>query len=210
MFEGKLNLETELITAVTWFLICTLVHSVSLLVSFLCLEMIPGQCVHELISLYLSTSQVPSPAHLSQPSSLQDNPLVLDLIERGCCGGGRGVWWAGDMRVSQPSRSGALWGEPFSPVLSLVAPPVQKTWDQFDSLTCCLQDKQVLLRCMLLLLLLSCFSCVQLCATPEMVAHQAPLSLGFSRQEYWSGLPFPSPMHESEKWKWSCSVVSDT
>ena len=42
-----------------------------------------------------------------------------------------------------------------------------------------------------------------------MAAHQAPPSLGFSRQEYWSGLPFPSPMHESEKWKWSCSVVSD-
>ena len=40
-------------------------------------------------------------------------------------------------------------------------------------------------------------------------AHQAPPSLGFSRQEHWSGLPFPSPMHESEKWKWSCSVVSD-
>ena len=32
-----------------------------------------------------------------------------------------------------------------------------------------------------------------------MAAHQAPLSLGFSRQEYWSGLPFPSPMQESEK-----------
>ena len=31
--------------------------------------------------------------------------------------------------------------------------------------------------------------------------HQAPLSLGFSRQEHWSGLPFPSPMHESGKWK---------
>ena len=30
-------------------------------------------------------------------------------------------------------------------------------------------------------------------------SHQAPLSLGFSRQEYWSGLPFPSPMHESEE-----------
>ena len=29
-------------------------------------------------------------------------------------------------------------------------------------------------------------------------AHQAPQSLGFSRQEHWSGLPFPSPMHESE------------
>ena len=38
---------------------------------------------------------------------------------------------------------------------------------------------------------------------------QAPLSLGFSRQEHWSGLPFPSPMHESEKWKWSRSVMSD-
>ena len=43
-----------------------------------------------------------------------------------------------------------------------------------------------------------------------MAAHQAPLSLGFSRQEHWSGLPFPSPMHESEKWKWSHSVVSDS
>ena len=52
---------------------------------------------------------------------------------------------------------------------------------------------------LLLLLLLSCFSRVQLCATPETAAHQAPMSLGFSRQEHWSGLPFPSPMHESEK-----------
>ena len=36
-------------------------------------------------------------------------------------------------------------------------------------------------------------SCVQLFATPWTVAYQAPLSMGFSRQEYWSGLPFPSP-----------------
>ena len=50
----------------------------------------------------------------------------------------------------------------------------------------------------LLLLLLSCISRVRLCATPSMEAHQAPLSLGFSRQEHWSGLPFPSQMHESE------------
>ena len=42
-----------------------------------------------------------------------------------------------------------------------------------------------------------------------MAAHQASPSLGFSRQEHWSGLPFPSPMHESAKWKWSRSVVSD-
>ena len=62
----------------------------------------------------------------------------------------------------------------------------------------------------LLLLLLSCFSCVRLCATPKTAAHQAPPSLGFSRQEHWSGLPFPSPMYESEKWKWSRSVVSNS
>ena len=52
---------------------------------------------------------------------------------------------------------------------------------------------------LLLLLLLSLFSCVGLCATPETAAHQAPLSLGFSRQEHWRGLPFPSSMHESKK-----------
>ena len=54
---------------------------------------------------------------------------------------------------------------------------------------------------MLLLLLLSHFSRVRLCATP---------SLGFSRQEHWSELPFPSPMHKSEKWKWIRSVMSDS
>ena len=52
---------------------------------------------------------------------------------------------------------------------------------------------------LLLLLLLSHFSCVRLCATPQTAAHQALPSLGFSRQEHWSGLPFPSPMLESEK-----------
>ena len=46
--------------------------------------------------------------------------------------------------------------------------------------------------------------------SPQTVAHQAPPSLGFSRQEHWSGLPFPSPTQESEKWKWSRSVVSDS
>ena len=43
-----------------------------------------------------------------------------------------------------------------------------------------------------------------------MAAHQASPSLGFSRQEHWSGLPFPSPVHDSEKWKWRRSVVSDS
>ena len=36
-------------------------------------------------------------------------------------------------------------------------------------------------------------SVVSLCVTPETAAHQAPPSLGFSRQEHWSGLPLPSP-----------------
>ena len=62
----------------------------------------------------------------------------------------------------------------------------------------------------LLLLLLSRFSRVRLCATPQTAAHQALPSLGFSRQEHWSGLPFPPPMHESEKSKWSRSAVSDS
>ena len=62
----------------------------------------------------------------------------------------------------------------------------------------------------LLLLLISHFSHVRFCAIPWTAAHQAPPSPGFSRQEHWSGLPFPSPMHESGKWKWSRSVVSDS
>ena len=48
-------------------------------------------------------------------------------------------------------------------------------------------------RATVLLLLLSRFSRVRLCATPETAAYQAPLFMGFSRQEYWSGLPVPSP-----------------
>ena len=51
------------------------------------------------------------------------------------------------------------------------------------------------------------FSHVWLCVTPQTAAHQAPPSRRFSRQEHWSGLPFPSLMHESEKWKWKWSCV---
>ena len=64
----------------------------------------------------------------------------------------------------------------------------------------------------LLLLLLSCFSRVQLCAILETAAHQALLPLGFSRQEHWSGLPFPSQCmkvkSESEAAQ-SCLTLSD-
>ena len=41
--------------------------------------------------------------------------------------------------------------------------------------------------------MLSCFSCTWLFAISKTVTCQTPLSMGFSRQEYWSGLPFPSP-----------------
>ena len=51
-------------------------------------------------------------------------------------------------------------------------------------------------------------SCPTLC-DPRDGTHQAPPSLGFSKQEHSSGLPFPSPMHEIGKWKWSHSVMSD-
>ena len=50
------------------------------------------------------------------------------------------------------------------------------------------------------LLLLSRFSRVRLCATPETAAHQAPPSLRFSRQEHWSGVPFPSLLDPNPNW----------
>ena len=45
---------------------------------------------------------------------------------------------------------------------------------------------------------------------PRTAAHQALPSLGFSRQEHWSGVPFPSPVHEREKRKESRLVTSDS
>ena len=52
-------------------------------------------------------------------------------------------------------------------------------------------------------------TCLTLC-DPIDGSPPGSLHLGFSRQEHWSGLPFPSPMHESDKPKWSRSVVSDS
>ena len=52
-------------------------------------------------------------------------------------------------------------------------------------------------------------SCPTLCNPIDSSLPGFP-SLGFSRQEHWSGLPFPSPMHESEKWNWSRSGMSDS
>ena len=53
----------------------------------------------------------------------------------------------------------------------------------------------------MLLLLLWRFSRIQLCVTPQTAAHQAPPSLGFSRQECWSGLPLLSPIKPYESHK---------
>ena len=54
---------------------------------------------------------------------------------------------------------------------------------------------------------------LQSCLTPCDPIDSSPPGfpfLGFSRQEHWSGLPFPSPVHESGKWKWSLPVMSDS
>ena len=60
-------------------------------------------------------------------------------------------------------------------------------------------------------LVVSHFSHVQLSVTPWTMAHQAPLSMGFSRQEYWSGLPFPSPVikYEVSEVAQSCPTLCD-
>ena len=58
-----------------------------------------------------------------------------------------------------------------------------------------------------LLLLLSHFSRVRLCATPQTAAHQAPLSLGFTRQEHWSGVPSPSPKESWVPKNWCFQTV---
>ena len=51
-------------------------------------------------------------------------------------------------------------------------------------------------------------SCPTLCDPIDGSPPGSPV--GLFRQEHWSGLPFPSPMHESEKWKWGLSVMSDS
>ena len=50
-------------------------------------------------------------------------------------------------------------------------------------------------------------SCVWLLATPWTAAYQAPPSMGFSRQEYWSGLPLPSPSSNRERWNLNTRVL---
>ena len=88
------------------------------------------------------------------------------------------------------------WNSGVCSVWRLCHVPNHFTWIRHSYVTYCL-------------ILLSRFSHVRLCDPTDGSPPGSP-SLGFSRQEHWSGLPFPSPMQESEKWKWSHSVVSDS
>ena len=84
--------------------------------------------------------------------------------------------------------------------------PVMGDWNQsyWCPFICCTIKlcSAIKLSSYVALLLLSRFSRVQLCVTPQMAAYQAPLSLGFSRQEHWSGVPLPSPVQ-------SCPTLSN-
>ena len=88
---------------------------------------------------------------------------------------------------------------PFSHIIPPLPSPIESKRlfnTSVSLLLSCIQGYRYLLSkfhiyvLLLLLLLLSRFSRVWLCATTETAAHQAPPSLGFSRQEHWSGLPF--------------------
>ena len=91
-------------------------------------------------------------------------------------------------------------------------PPCHNSWAHMShqKKPCMIQRRTHMPQLRLLLLPPLCrVSRVWLCDPIDSSPPGSPV-LGFSRQEAWSGLPFPSPMHESEKWKWSRSVVSDS
>ena len=70
---------------------------------------------------------------------------------------------------------------------------IEKAREFQKSIYFCFTDNAKAFDCVLLLL--SHFSRVRLCVTPQTAAHQAPPSMGSSRQEHWSGLPLPSRIH---------------
>ena len=90
----------------------------------------------------------------------------------------------------------------------------RRVWGRMDTCTCMAELLCCALETITTLLISyaaakSLQSCPTLCDPIDGSPPGSP-SLGFTRQEHWSGLPFPSPMHESEKWKWCRSVMSNS
>ena len=84
-------------------------------------------------------------------------------------------------------------------------------WHYLNSLSCAegnLRFREKLIHCFISLHAAKSLQSYQTLCDPTDGSPPGSPSLEFSRQEHWSGLPFPSPMHESEKWKCSRSVVS--
>ena len=103
-----------------------------------------------------------------------------------------------------------IWKDTCTPMSIAALFTIAKTRKQSKCLSTDEWIKMCYIYSVILQRLLSRFSRVWLCVTPETAAHQAPLSLGFSRRKHWSGLPFPSPMHESEsEVAQSCPTPSD-
>ena len=133
---------------------------------------------------YWSGLPVPSPGHLPDPGFELDSPALA--------GGFITLSHQRSLRFQHLPRNLEVI---LNPSLYLISSPhpISRQIVSCHLLECLCNGS--------LLLLLSHFSRVWLCATPGIAAHQILPSLGFSRQEHWSGLPFSSPMHESEKVK---------
>ena len=81
-------------------------------------------------------------------------------------------------------------------------------WHYLNSLSCAegnLRFREKLIHCFISLHAAKSLQSYPTLCDPTDGSPPGSPSLEFSRQEHWSGFPFPSPMHESEKWKWSCS-----
>ena len=113
------------------------------------------------------------------------------LADLGLGGVGKPGAWARALMVSENTARGPVWANKWSPHFPF-------TFALHLTFACPAAAAAKSLQ-----------SCPTLC-DPIDGSPLAPLSLGFSRQEYWSGLPFPSPMLESEIWTWSYSVMSDS
>ena len=117
--------------------------------------------------------------------------------------GGDQRYWSTLCKAQDDPQNRVLWSPMLTvcweeePVLEIIAlSSGQVLWETFKGDFEKRREKDWSLKKLkgkVLLLLLSHFSRVRHCATPWTAAHQAPPSMGFSRQQYWSGVPLPSP-----------------